>query len=414
MKSHQKVKYAETPKGWANISLGEVLTLIRNGLTLDQCNDSEGYPVTRIETISQEKINPSKVGFLPKNENTEKYLHDYLLKRGDILLSHINSIDHIGKTAIYYGHPPQLLHGMNLLLLRSNTSKVYPFFLLYTLRFLKAKYVFRRIAQKAINQASFGLKELSRVNILLPPLGEQQKIAEILTTVDEEIELTEKIIQETKIVKQGLMQKTFEQHGTNAEIVYLGDHTLIKARIGWRGLSASEYTPDGPYLVAGQHISGSRILWDKCDHISAFRYEESSEIQLAFGDVIISKDGTIGRVGYVDFLPGKATINGTMMLVRSNNQRALHPKYLYYYFQGPIFQKLIKEKVSGSSVPHLFQRDMAKLRIPLVSHEKQSEIIDALTSLDNRLEGEKVRKTRLENLKKGLMHDLLSGKVRVN
>ena len=57
--------------------------------------------------------------------------------------------------------------------------------------------------------------------------------------------------------------------------VRLGDHAYIKARIGWRGLSSSEYTDSGPYLVAGNHIKGSRIHWDMCDHLSMERYEES-------------------------------------------------------------------------------------------------------------------------------------------
>ena len=53
----------------------------------------------------------------------------------------------------------------------------------------------------------------------------------------------------------------------------LGDYAYIKARIGWRGLSSSEYTDKGPYLIAGKHIDGSKIKWDYCDHLSEYRYE---------------------------------------------------------------------------------------------------------------------------------------------
>ena len=100
------------------------------------------------------------------------------------------------------------------------------------------------------------------------------------------------------------------------EVCRLGDYAYIKARIGWRGLSASEYTEEGPLFISGNHISGTKILWDKCDHLSKFRYDESPEIKLKNGDVIISKDGTIGRLGYIDHLPQEATIGGTMMLIR--------------------------------------------------------------------------------------------------
>ena len=96
---------------------------------------------------------------------------------------------------------------------------------------------------------------------------------------------------------------------TDWRIKQLGENAHIKARIGWRGLGADEYTNEGPLLIAGTHIRGSFIDWASCDHISDFRYEESPEIQLQENDVIFSKDGTLGRIGIVENLPGRATIN---------------------------------------------------------------------------------------------------------
>ncbi len=80
-------------------------------------------------------------------------------------------------------------------------------------------------------------------------------------------------------------------------------------------LKAEEYIEDGPYLIAGNHIIGGKVDWDRCQHISQFRYQELPEIALNPGDVIISKDGTIGRLAFIDNLPGEATINSTMMLI---------------------------------------------------------------------------------------------------
>ncbi len=91
----------------------------------------------------------------------------------------------------------------------------------------------------------------------------------------------------------------------------LGDDAYIKARIGWRGLSSKEYTNDGPFLIAGNHIQAGKVNWNECDHISMQRYRESWEIALEEQDVILTKDGTIGRAAIVDALPGPATINGT-------------------------------------------------------------------------------------------------------
>lgn len=186
----------------------------------------------------------------------------------------------------------------------------------------------------------------------------------------------------------------------------LGELAIIKARIGWRGLKASEYTNDGPYLVAGKHIKRSKIIWEECDHLSEERYKESPEIQLKPDDLILSKDGTIGRVAFIENLPGKATINGTMMLIRTFED--LYSKYAYYYLQGNHFQKLIKEKVSGSSIPHLFQRDMNNLYITIPTKQEQQKIAKILTTVDEAIESTVQLLEKTKELKKGLMQQLLT------
>ena len=143
----------------------------------------------------------------------------------------------------------------------------------------------------------------------------------------------------------------------------LGNYAEIRARIGWRGLSADEYVERGPFLIAGKHIVSGVVDWDACDHLTEHRYRESPEIALQVGDVIVSKDGTIGRVARIDSLPGPATLNGTMMLVRSTG--SLDHRYLSQLLNGPSFKKLVEDRISGSSVPHLFQRDLSTLPISL-------------------------------------------------
>lgn len=191
------------------------------------------------------------------------------------------------------------------------------------------------------------------------------------------------------------------------EVRQLGENAHIKARIGWRGLSADEYTKDGPLLVAGKHIRGARIDWGSCDHISEFRYNESPEIQLRNDDVILSKDGTLGRIGIVERLPRKATINGTMMLVRPDNG-VLTSKFLYYCLQGRNFRKFIKEKVSGSSVPHIFQRDMVHLLVPVPPLPEQRKIGAILSSVDDAIEKTQAVIDQVQIVKRGLMQELLT------
>ena len=164
---------------------------------------SNGIPISRIETISDGKIG-NKYGYI--NGISHQQLSEYRLKDGDILLSHINSVEHIGKTAIYRGVPEILLHGMNLLLLRLDSRKANTFFYIQYFKYNVVRDRIRSLAKKAVNQASINQNELSNLLLPVPPLSEQQKIAEILSTADRKIELIDKEIQATEKLKKGLMQ----------------------------------------------------------------------------------------------------------------------------------------------------------------------------------------------------------------
>lgn len=106
------------PTCWPSSELGQCLSVIRNGLSKKQNKEASGLPVSRIETISKDEVDPKKVGYLSGLGDAE--IEKYRLKIGDILFSHINSEPQLGRTAVYYGKPELLIHGMNLLLLRVN------------------------------------------------------------------------------------------------------------------------------------------------------------------------------------------------------------------------------------------------------------------------------------------------------
>ena len=191
----------------------------------------------------------------------------------------------------------------------------------------------------------------------------------------------------------------------------LGNHAAVRGRIGWKGLKSEEYTEDGPFLIAGNHIVGQRIHWSLCQHISHFRYDESPLIKLQDNDIIISKDGTIGRVALIEQLPGDSTINSTMMLIRINNHVDLDPKFIFYTLQGGEFQKLVAERVSGSGVPHLFQADMKELKVSAPKIREQRKIAKILTTVDNLIEKTETLIAKYESIKQGMMHDLFTRSV---
>ncbi len=170
-------------------------------------NNTTGFPMSRIETISSGFIDFNKVGY----SKTE--LIDYKLQEGDILFSHINSLTHIGKVAFYDGKGV-LYHGMNLLLLRCKEFFC-PLFVFYLLNTIGLKSMFQSIAKRAINQASISTKELSNLYVSIPSLPEQRKIASCLSTMDDQINAYTEKVALLGQYKKGLMQRMFPQNQMN-------------------------------------------------------------------------------------------------------------------------------------------------------------------------------------------------------
>lgn len=166
---------------WKDVDLRSVLLFVRNGLSVKNRGRGGGLPITRIETISAGEVNPSRVGFADLDEAGAG---DYVLEAGDLLFSHINSIEHIGKCAIYEGVPDKLVHGMNLLCLRPDKSHVFPRYLFHFLRHRLFKDQLARIIKPAVNQASVTISDLSTLRIALPPLQDQVHIATVLDKAD--------------------------------------------------------------------------------------------------------------------------------------------------------------------------------------------------------------------------------------
>lgn len=203
----------------------------------------------------------------------------------------------------------------------------------------------------------------------------------------------------------------FKEFSGNWEKAILGDRAYIKGRIGWKNLKQEEYTKKGPYLIAGKHIKNGIIDWDKCDHISIDRYNESPEIALKDDDIIFSKDGSLGNPAIIEDLKSEATINGTMMLVRLDNT-FIYPKYFYYILNSRYFEKLINELKSGSSIPHIFQRDIVSFKFPITEIKEQEKIASFFSLIDEKisLQGEKVE--ALKDYKNGMMQKIFSRELR--
>ncbi|WP_298825341.1 restriction endonuclease subunit S [uncultured Planococcus sp.] len=280
-------------------------------------------------------------------------------------------------------------------------------------------YFYKKLDLKKYNAGST-VPTLNRNDVhdlvrFVPKQKEQDKIASFLTLLDKKIEKQQEKIEKLEQFKKGMMQKIFSQElrfkdedGKEFEEwkkFRLGDIAIIKGRLGWKGLKQEEYVENGAYLVAGKHIKKGIIQWGKCDQITDFRYRESIEIALEENDIIFSKDGSLGNPALIKKLPKEATINSTMMLVRMTD--SILPDYLYQVMLGREFKQLIHLKVSGSSIPHLFQADMKEFEfLAPMSVIEQRKISCILNNLDTKLRKENEKLLALEEQKKGFMQGM--------
>ena len=179
----KQTEIGEIPGSWEVVKLEAVLNYIGNGLTDKQNKVGNGYPVTRIETISDDCINAKKVGYVDALPNDR--IKKYRLSYGDILVSHINSDPQLGRAVIYEGKPELLLHGMNLLRMQANTEMINPFFLTFIFGVYRNRGTFIALASRAVGQSSINQSRMKSLMIPLPSPSEQDTIANVFKAIDE-------------------------------------------------------------------------------------------------------------------------------------------------------------------------------------------------------------------------------------
>ena len=187
-------------KSSLTIELQECFSMIRNGANIKQGQVEGGFPITRIETISDETIDRKKMGYAGIIDN--KY-ESYYLQEGDILVSHINSLKHIGKCALYCKQEDEIIiHGMNLLCLRPIREIVVPTFAIHLLRSDIIKKQIADITKPAVNQASFSVRDFGGIKAIIPNIDEQNKFVAIAEQADKsKFELKKSIEAIDKVIK---------------------------------------------------------------------------------------------------------------------------------------------------------------------------------------------------------------------
>ena len=165
------------------------------------------------------------------------------------------------------------------------------------------------------------------------------------------------------------------------------DLLYIKGRIGWQALSKNEYLKKGNYyLVTGIDIQNNNLInWDKCYFVSKERYEQDEKIQLKIGDIILTKDGTIGKIGYIDKLEKPATLNSHLFLIRNKREDILNTRYLFWLLQSNLFLKYTEGNSTGSNILGFTQKSICNFEIELPDIKTQNNIANILDNVNTQI-----------------------------
>lgn len=281
--------------------------------------------------------------------------------------------------------------------------------------------------------------EVKSLKIILPnDKSEQTKIANFLdkkcAQIDSIIEESKKSIEEYKSWKQSVIfeavtGKNLSCKKKNSGIEWLGEIpenfiiTRIKhiatlaGRIGWQGLTSQEYSDEGCYLITGINFSNGEINWESCVRVPYSRWEEASQIQIENGDLLITKDGTVGKVAIVNNMPDKTSLNSGVLLIRQN-KKICSTRFLFWILQSNVFWKWFNYINAGNStIIHLYQHDFSNFSFPNPSIEIQNEISNYLdkkcAQIDSLISEKQSLIKDLAEYKKSLIFEAVTGKRRV-
>jgi len=351
-------------EGWELKKIGECFSYIKNGANIKQTKGAEGYPITRIETLSGGVFNRDRLGYADVVD-LEQY-KDHILESGDLLVSHINSKTYIGRTVVYEGKQGEnIIHGMNLLRLKHNRSLINSAFLCYYTQSVSFKLDIMRIRKDAVNQSSFAISDFKKIRIPVPVLATQLSIVSELDKLNELIQIKKEQLKDYDALAQSIFYEMFGDPVEEGwDVKELGD--ICKTSSGGTPSKAHTeyYNGEIMWLRSGEVSQGD--IYNTEQTITLLGLENSSAKIFPVNTVVIAMYGaTVGQVG---ILRKEMSTNQAICGIFPNGD--MTPEYLYYFLISKKAE-FLKSAIGGAQA-NISQQIIRKTLIPLPPLSLQS------------------------------------------
>lgn len=412
---YKMTELGEIPQEWEVKEIACISNLITKGTT--PMTYGYNFENTGVNFIKAENINNMGKIDISNLLKISKECHDKLnrskIYENDLLLSIAGTL---GKTSIANSEIIPANTNQAIAIIRLNNS-VFTKYINYQMNSNMFKKYINKISTTGA-QPNLSLKQVSDFEIPIPPLPEQKKIASILSKVDEQIELTDNLIEKTKDLKKGLMQNLLTKGIGHTEFK---ETEIGKIPTGWEvkklGETGQIVTGSTPKTSVKENY-GVDYLWVSPADMGENKYIKKTIKMLSItgfnqtrkipkGGIMITCIGsTIGKIGIAgEELSTNQQINS--LICNSN----IFNEYMYYAIDFNFSHYI--SYISNQAVPIINKTTFSMFNIPVPSLDEQKKIASILSSVDTQIEEYQNKKSKLEELKKGLMQQLLTGKIRV-
>jgi type I restriction enzyme S subunit len=442
----------DTPENWIWAPLDALLSKMKNGYSGKPNKSGGHYKVTRIETIARGTIDTDRIGFA--DDLPVEVVEKHLIMKGDILFSHINSEPHLGKTAICTSNDPTLIHGVNLLLMRT-IPLIDPQYLNTVFKELRASGYFVSIAQRAINQSSINQKNLGKTLIPIPPLAEQKrivaKVEELMGMCDElEAQQQERELRKSVLVRSSLSR--FAESPTRENLGYLFHNSYdippselrksiltlavqgllvahdsesavwetrklkdLTTKIGSGSTPSGgkeSYQASGVPLIRSMNVHFGGFVRQGLAFLNDEQAEKLKNVAVKADDVLLNITGaSIGRVATAPRNMEGARVNQHVCIVRPTS--AITPQFLELFLASPVVQNLIDAVQVGATREALTKTMIEQFEIPVPSVGEQRRIVakvDQLMALVDELERQQeASREKASKLLDAIVQEMTSG-----
>ncbi|WP_066403424.1 restriction endonuclease subunit S [Aliarcobacter cryaerophilus] len=398
------------PKGWEKTKIGEVCKFSQGvQIPIEEQLTEKQENYIRFLRISDYTQNTTDIRYVPNSYNNSIISEEEI-----VMVRYGETAGHIGRG--FYG-----VLANNLFTINPTTEKLSKDFL-YIFMKQPSMYNYLKKLRASGAMPAVNFKSLSIIELPIPPLEEQKKIADILNTVDKKIAFVEENINATEELKKGLMQKLLTEGIGHTEFK---DSELGRIPESWEVVKLPEITVKitsggTPSRAKPEYYENGTVNWIKTGELrDCYIYDSEEKIteeavinssakKFPVDTLLIAMYGaTIGRTAY---LKVESSTNQACCAIIFNPEKA----NTHFYWQYFLFiREILISKGCGAGQPNISQGIIKDLSIPCPPLEEQKQIAEILSTVDTKLENLKEKKQYFEELKKGLMQKLLTGEVRV-